>query len=432
MDQTTHQAVALLEAATRLIRLSYTYEIPRLWQEIVNIAGETLGVERVRLYVPRPDEGVLCKEVVGGTYYNQAVNLSTPCPWDSLPLERTNLLGRIALTSLEQGSGRTYVLRIHSLSDSTDTPEGIPTCFAPILLQPSSALPWSKLCFPRRKGSSLLGILVADYPQTREEITPCTECFLGLLAQLAALAIERVYLEGVPNQFVASVSHEIRAPLTSVAAFCEMLLDGDAGPLNNKQLRFLERIAAGSAQLQKIVEDLLELSRLRLRADGPAKDKVWIKPFLQDTALNFLPQTQASQVTISVVAPDDLPPLITDQRRLQQALSNLIDNAIKYSPAGGEVRLAAEMRDGQVWFSVSDNGPGIDPEDQPHLFKEFYRCRGRVKDKRDGGTGLGLAIVAQIAEILGAEVQVESQPGVGSRFILRVNINPETQDTMNE
>jgi two-component system sensor histidine kinase KdpD len=119
-----------------------------------------------------------------------------------------------------------------------------------------------------------------------------------------------------------------------------------------------------------------------------------------------------------VAVPDDLPPLCTDQRRLHQALSNFVDNAIKYSPEGSEVTLEARSTNDNIHLRVCDEGPGIPQGELKRIFEEFYRCRNRVNDTANRGAGLGLAIVARIADMLGAKVTVESAPSAGSTFSL--------------
>lgn len=393
MDSIEDQAPALLEAAGRITELA---DLSDVLYEVVRTACHVLGFERARIYLALTKEGVLREEAAEGVGCEADIQSGDPGTGSTLPLETSNLLGQVALNTPQA-----CTLCVGALSDPGEADHGVPTCFAPIMLH-----------------GSLLGVLVADCPETRREINGHSQRCLDALAQFSAVAIKRAQFDVFRNTFVASVSHELRAPLTSIAAFCEMLADGDAGPLNQEQQQFLDRVIMGSQQLQKIVEDLLELSHLQLRTRPIAKDSLVVKSFLQDMALNFLPQAEGREVALTVVAPDHLPALVTDQRRLQQALTNLIDNAIKYSPRGSEVCLVAEMRCSQLRLSVSDNGPGIAPEDQPHIFDDFYRCRRGVTDRSNEGLGLGLAIVARIGSMLGAEIEVESCLGTGSIFTL--------------
>jgi signal transduction histidine kinase len=245
------------------------------------------------------------------------------------------------------------------------------------------------------------------------------------LIQFAEVAIQRWGLGRLRVQFVASVSHELRTPLTSIKAFCEMLHDGDAGPLTDEQLSFVRRIATGADQLHKIVEDLLELSRLRSETEALNVDQIDVKLFLEDTASILQPQADARGIQIGVSAPDDLPALHTDQRRLHQALSNFIDNAIKYSPEGSDVAVAATVRDEKMRLCVTDRGCGIPEQDLKRIFEEFYRCQKGVNGTASEGAGLGLAIVARIADMLGAEIEVDSALGAGSTFCLSFNLEKQ-------
>jgi signal transduction histidine kinase len=245
---------------------------------------------------------------------------------------------------------------------------------------------------------------------------------LGALIQFAEVAIQRLGLGRLRVQFVASVSHELRTPLTSIKAFCEMLYDGDAGPLTDEQLSFVRRIATGADQLHKIVEDLLELSRLRSETETLNVDQINVKLFLEDTASILQPQADARGIQIGVSAPDDLPTLHTDQRRLHQALSNFIDNAIKYSPEGSPIAVAATLRDEKMRLCVTDRGRGIPEQDLKRIFEEFYRCQKGVNGTASEGAGLGLAIVARIADMLGAKIEVDSTWGAGSTFCLSFSL----------
>lgn len=357
-------------------------------QELLTATHHILGFERVRFYLALPECGVLRREGVEGLVDDDGDQ--------EIPLLSDHLLGQIAT-----GSERTCVARVGNLIDAEESAKGVPTCLVQMQLPEGD-----------------LGIVVADNPVTCCEITGRQAHFVGLLARFAAFPMERTRHEESQIRMRSLVSHELRTPLTSIAAFAEMLLDGDAGELNGKQQRFVQRITRAASQLQQIVQDLLELAHLAEGSDPLEKTSIAIEPFLEDTSQNLLPQAAAKQIKLVVEASDDLPNLHTDERRLQQALSNLIDNAIKYSAPNTTVRITAVVRESQVRLAVIDRGPGIAPEHRERIFEEFFRAYPTEEGLADKGSGLGLAIVKGLGKMLGAKVEIESALGKGSTFAL--------------
>lgn len=386
MAPTDQQALALLEAARRITEST---DLPTAMQHALQMTHEIIGFERIRFYLAIPKAGILREEAAEG--YSVEHDLGA-----TVPLHTNGILSRVA-----SGKTQTRVFSVNALTDCQEAADGLPTCLIPLKLS-----------------DALLGVIVADYPRAKRKISQHSVLLLQALTDFMAATIERIRREELATKLVSLVSHELRTPLTSIAAFCEMLADGDAGPINDKQLRFVQRIAAGATQLQSIVEDLLELSRLQSGAETLLQEPLSIKPFLEDVALNILPQARAKNIAITVSSPDDLPILVTDQRRLQQALSNLIDNAIKYSPEGTSVALTAQRCCNNIRLSVTDQGPGIAAEDQERLFDEFFRCSQGANRSAERGSGLGLSIVARLAEMLGADVEVSSSLGEGSTFAI--------------
>jgi two-component system phosphate regulon sensor histidine kinase PhoR len=220
-------------------------------------------------------------------------------------------------------------------------------------------------------------------------------------------------LEGLRRDFVANVSHELRTPLAAIKGYVETLRDGDVPPAD--RARFLDVVARHSDRLGTLIEDLLELSRL----ESP-ETRLDIRPNSLPAAASRTvtllggAATQAG-VTLGNEVPGTLPPVMADLMSLEQILINLLDNAIKYTPSGGRVTLAATAEDGFVRVSVADDGIGIPPHSLPRVFERFYRVdQGRSREH--GGTGLGLAIVKHLVALQGGEVGAESTPGKGSRF----------------
>jgi two-component system phosphate regulon sensor histidine kinase PhoR len=227
-------------------------------------------------------------------------------------------------------------------------------------------------------------------------------------------------LETVRRDFVANVSHELKTPITSIKGFVETLLDGAVDDDADRR-RFLEIVARQADRLSAIIEDLLALSRIE-QSEGAGNLPLEPTPLgqvLAAVAADCGPRAGEKEITLEIDCPDDLlagvnPPL------LEQAVINLVDNAIKYSDTGRTVRLAGSAGpDGRVLLAVYDEGCGIAAEHLPRLFERFYRV-DRARSRRLGGTGLGLAIVKHIALAHGGSVTVESTPGVGSTFTIHL------------
>jgi two-component system, OmpR family, phosphate regulon sensor histidine kinase PhoR len=237
----------------------------------------------------------------------------------------------------------------------------------------------------------------------------------GLLAVFVDVTDLR-RLESLRRDFVANVSHELRTPVTAVRSAADTLRESAlADPDPAVPARFVDIIVRNAERLQSLIEDLLELSRLESKEFRLKKERVEL-PVVASIVLGlFRERADKKGVRLKVDLPRDLPALTTDQRALEQVVSNLVDNAVKYCPSGSSVTLSAEKSDGSVKVVVRDTGPGIDPKHVPRLFERFYRVdAGRSREI--GGTGLGLSIVKHLVEAMGGQVTVDSAVGQGSSF----------------
>jgi two-component system phosphate regulon sensor histidine kinase PhoR len=226
-------------------------------------------------------------------------------------------------------------------------------------------------------------------------------------------------LETVRRDFVANVSHELKTPVTAVKAAVETLQGGalhDAA----EAARFTEMIVRQADRLGSIIEDLLSLSRIEQEEEGAglALAREAIGPVLAAAAQACAPSAAARSVGIAVRCPEDLRAAINPQL-LENAVVNLIDNAVKHSEPGREVVVEGTAEEGGTVIRVIDRGCGIEPRHLPRLFERFYRV-DRARSRRLGGTGLGLAIVKHIVQAHRGEVSVESQLGEGSTFTIRL------------
>jgi two-component system phosphate regulon sensor histidine kinase PhoR len=225
-------------------------------------------------------------------------------------------------------------------------------------------------------------------------------------------------LEGVRKDFVANVSHELRTPLSVIKGYVETLVDGhDSMPLADRD-RFLKTIQRHTERLNSLLEDLLALSRLESAQPGLARERVDLGQLFAVALEDFRSRPAAEGHRFSLAIDPNTPPVLVDPLKLGQVLDNLVSNALKYTPRGSRIDLSARMASTDtVELAVGDNGPGIPPEDLPHIFERFYRVdKGRSREK--GGTGLGLSIVKHIVQLHGGKVWAESRLGAGTTFFI--------------
>lgn len=245
-----------------------------------------------------------------------------------------------------------------------------------------------------------------------------------LLLSRDITAVEQA--EAMRRDFVANVSHEIRTPLTVLGGFVETL---QTLSLNEEErVRYLALMAQQAERMQTLVSDLLTLSRLE--GSPPPGSTAWtpvralLLPLEQEAlALSAVLNPGVDRLHKVSIDSDLDGEIAGDAHELHSALSNLVGNAVRYTPAGGKIALRAQLlADGRVEFSVSDTGPGIAPEHIPRLTERFYRV-DRSRSRETGGTGLGLAIVKHVAQRHGAELKIESTPGKGSTFTMLLPAN---------
>src|SRR6266581_4731740 len=230
-------------------------------------------------------------------------------------------------------------------------------------------------------------------------------------------------MDQVRRDFVANVSHELRTPLSILRGYIETLLDSPKTP-REELTRILRVMERHSDRLELLVEDLLTLAQLESGNPNLQMETVDLSSFLPEMVRDWEKKLTSKQLNIVVDVPTELFPICADRTRLQEALYNLLDNAVKYSREQGEIRLSARQRDGEIELAVSDDGIGIAKEDLPRIFERFYRADKARSPDKVSGTGLGLAIVKHIAQLHGGRVEAESEleKGTTIRVVLPVDI----------
>lgn len=221
-------------------------------------------------------------------------------------------------------------------------------------------------------------------------------------------------LEEVRRDFVANLSHELKTPLTAIRGFSETLLE-ESGDHPPESRRAIEVIFRHATELSHLMENLLNLSQIESGREELRLEEISVRPFVDQLLERFSMQARTKGIELLNKILDDTPSLKADPAKLNQILSNLIDNAVKYTPEGGKVWIRCQKGERGFCIEVEDTGPGIPTKEQERVFERFYRV-DKARSRDSGGSGLGLAIVKHLVGLHGGDIAVESQPGQGSRF----------------
>jgi len=224
-------------------------------------------------------------------------------------------------------------------------------------------------------------------------------------------------LDRLRTDFMAKVSHELRSPLSTIDLQLGLLL-GEADQDQSKQERLLSRAKERTQGLIFLIRDLLDISRIELQADRRSPSRVRPEEILRQVVDSLTPQASSRGHSLELdLPPESLPELVADPASLESVFTNLVANAINYTPDGGRIQVRAESREGWLKIQVQDNGFGIAPEQQETVFEKFYRVKNE-KTRYIVGTGLGLPIVKAVVEGLGGRIELESEVDKGSTFTI--------------
>ena len=296
---------------------------------------------------------------------------------------------------------------------------------------------------PMLKENKLLGAIVL----TRREARPFTEGQINLLttfANQAAIALDNVHLfqelkdrtqelaryneeiktaneklkelDRLKSSFVSNVSHELRTPLTAIESLADNLLDGVTGPLTTKQSSYMIGIKESTERLERLINDLLDLSVIEAGKSGLKPTSFSMTSLLHEVTDTLKPMAEEKQISLQIASTNGRSRVWADRDKVTQVLTNLIGNAVKFTPNLGKVTMTVGPAE-NAWLciSIADTGPGIPPEEASKIFDEFYQMSrpGREKSK---GVGLGLAISKKLVEMHGGKITVDSIVGRGSNF----------------
>jgi PAS domain S-box-containing protein len=238
--------------------------------------------------------------------------------------------------------------------------------------------------------------------------------FLGVVTVLRDITRE-VEADRTKSEFVSNVSHELRTPMTAIKGYADLLHAGAVGPINEAQQKFVGIIRNNADRLTALINDLLDISRVETGRVRFEPRPLEIGEVVADVVNSLAVPAESKDHTLSYEVAGGLPEIMGDRDRLNQVLTNLVSNAIRYTPAGGSIEVRAYPVEGAVRVDVADSGIGIAPEDLGRIFERFYRADDPLVQEA-AGTGLGLSITKMFVEMHGGRVWVESEVGKGSTF----------------
>ncbi|MBA7514031.1 Adaptive-response sensory-kinase SasA [subsurface metagenome] len=227
-------------------------------------------------------------------------------------------------------------------------------------------------------------------------------------------------LDQMKDDFVSSVSHELRSPLTSIKGYVDFILRGKAGPLNKKLIEYLTIVKNNTSRLGMFINDILDLAKIEAKRFELGKEALELSPFIEEMVTFFQPQAEEGKIQLETAVPTSISLVSADSDKLRQVFTNLLSNAFKFTPEGGKITIEAKNAGSGsfVEIAIKDTGVGIAEKDVQKVFDKFQQVKSSgSKVKRVKGTGLGLAIVRGIVEAHGGRIWVESELNKGSNFI---------------
>ena len=247
---------------------------------------------------------------------------------------------------------------------------------------------------------------------------------IGMVSVLSDITKQKE-LDSLKSSFVANVSHELRTPLVAIDKSLTLVLEKEAGDLSQAQEQFLSIARRNLKRLSALINDLLDLSKLEAGKMEVRRKSMSINNVIQEVIDSLNNWAKSKNITLEKKIEDLLPDVEIDPDRLAQVLTNLVGNAVKFTPNDGKVTLGAKLSEGgggkkELEVSVKDTGVGIASEDLPKIFSKFYQCGGERMISDVNGTGIGLSIAKEIVELHGGKIWVESEKGQGAKFIFTI------------
>jgi signal transduction histidine kinase len=281
-------------------------------------------------------------------------------------------------------------------------------------------LSWSLIGPIQRTESRLAEIAAGDFSghldvANRDELGSLGANVNRMNGELRRLYGELETASRHKSEFLANMSHELRTPLNAILGFSQVLQHRLFGEINEKQDEYLDDILASGNHLLSLINDVLDLSKVEAGQVELEIAAFSLGEALERGVVMVRESAIKNGIQLSLELAPDVNGVRGDERRVRQIVFNVLSNAVKFTPAGGSVAVAAASVNGEVHVSVTDTGPGIEPEDQERIFEEFQQTEVGVQQRE--GTGLGLALSKRLVELHGGRIWVESEPGHGSRFV---------------
>lgn len=386
---------------------------------VVEQAAAALGADAGLIYRATP-EGDALELLRSVGYPEERIGR-----WQRIPIELA--------TPVAVAARRRAPLFIDSAAAwATDFPDG-----GPLPTLPGSTA-WAAI--PLTAADRVLGVMGLSFhsssttpiPDERDRalaVTLAQQCAQALersrlyeLAQTARAAAE--FADRAKSDFLAAMSHELRTPLNAIGGYAELMALGLHGPITDAQRADLERIGRAQRYLLRLVSDVLELARLGAARVEYRSEDVPLEEIVRDVEAMLLPEVQARGIGLATGSCDPALRARADRDRVVQILLNLLSNAAKFTAAGGSITVSCGRAGDEVSISVADTGRGIPPDDLERIFDPFVQGRHDPGATRHEGAGLGLAISRELARAMGGDLEVQSTPGEGSRFTLRLPAAP--------
>ncbi len=375
-----------------------SFDTPRLLDRLCHVTAEVLDCDASHTLLCRSDDGA---------YVPVAAHGVGTAEWEAL--RELELPHEAVRGLLERLGGET----LHQFVASTDDTGVV----ALLGLPPGTPV----VCLALRRGEEIVGFQTAAMPRDRRTFSAVRLRIARGIAHLASMALEHArindqlgHANSLKSEFVAMMSHELRTPLNPIIGYADLLLDDGFGPLNDEQRDALARMQRSGHSLLKLINEILDLSRLESGRISLDLHELAPAPLLAALDAETVELRRTGAVALRFELDPDLGALTTDATKLKIVLKNLVVNALKYTPEGSVTVSARGDGDG-IAFEVADTGVGIPPESIELIFEPFRQTEA-AHVRQQGGVGLGLYIVRRLVDALGGRITVESRVGVGSTF----------------
>ncbi len=389
--------IAVLEKIIKISRrLNSTLEMRPLLQQIVDAARELTNADGASILLLENDDTLLFAAASG---------------------PNTNIL---ELTEVPiEGSLAGWVVQNQETAIVEDV-QSDPRHYAIESLDPTQSL----IAVPMLLNEKTIGVLEAITTKARYRFTPQDTDTLEILSSIAAAAVQNARLFE-QSDWVAEVVHEIRTPLTAILSYADLLLRSDID--EGMRHKFAAIILQETERVNTLATQFLELARLESGRIKMTRDVLHIPTIVSLSARIVEPMAKQQSRNLRIDVPDDIPNTVGDSQRIHQVLLNLLSNAVKYSDEDDVISVRAWAENQSITVAVSDTGPGIPPDQIPHLFHKFSRLPG--SERKATGTGLGLVVARQIIEAHQGGIWAESEVGSGSTFFFTLPIlEPDPQE----